>query len=350
MDLWEKTYLLRPTFTAVSKEAKVATSTARKYIKEYLDTGDISDPKKEQILRKANNVRYVVIHLLTFEEEQFVLSIRAEDSTTPLEVYRMAFIQEFDKKVSVSYLHNWFKYRFEYRGNLRRSNLIPKDKFTEEGWLKYYEFRMIINKLSDHTLYNFVDEKHLVNHNGTKLRGRIDPVTGILNGIPVDGNFRDAHNLICCISGNHRKERHVFYAIGKDNGTAEAFMNFVERMVAEKFLIHGEILILDNAAVHTSGAADILEDYLWTTVVDGRPLNVFVVFLPPRAPELNPIELVFNILVGRLKGFHYRNKDGVKRSVLDKVEYILSSMSYETILNCFFYCGYLLNNEPQKLS
>lgn len=109
---------------------------------------------------------------------------------------------------------------------------------------------MTVHFLTDHTLYNFMDEKQFVNHNGTKLRARIDHLTGILDGIPIDGNFRNAHSLTFCISGNYKKKQHVFYLIGKNTNTAASFMDFVERMVAEGFLIHQKILVMDNASIH----------------------------------------------------------------------------------------------------
>ena len=48
-----------------------------------------------------------------------------------------------------------------------------------------------------------------------------------------------------------------------------------------------------NARIHTGGDATVVKDLLWDTVVEGRPLNAYVLLLPTRSPELNPIELVF---------------------------------------------------------
>jgi hypothetical protein len=38
--------------------------------------------------------------------------------------------------------------------------------------------------------------------------------------------------------------------------------------------------------------AAIVKDLLWDIVVDGEPLHALVVYLPTRAPKLNPIELL----------------------------------------------------------
>jgi transposase len=54
---------------------------------------------------------------------------------------------------------------------------------------------------------------------------------------------------------------------------------------------HNEVLVMDNATIHTGGDANIVEDMLWTpAVVDGIPLHVIILYLPTRSPELNPIE------------------------------------------------------------
>ena len=110
LDLYKSTYPLRPTFTVLAKKCKVATSTARKYINELLEMGKISDPKMKSILAKEGSTGHNLQQLLTFEEEQFLLALRAQDSTTPLAVYRQLLLEVYEKEVSVLYLHNWWNY------------------------------------------------------------------------------------------------------------------------------------------------------------------------------------------------------------------------------------------------
>ena len=73
----------------------------------------------------------------------------------------------------------------------------------------------------------------------------------------------------------------MYYTVRKANTTSNVFMDFIETLVGIGFFIHDEVLVLDNAAIHVGGECEILEDYLWTTVVDSRPLHVFVLYLPP---------------------------------------------------------------------
>ena len=55
------------------------------------------------------------------------------------------------------------------------------------------------------------------------------------------------------------------------------------------------MLVLDNAAIHHYQESTNLGDYLW------YDHGILITFLPTRAPELNPIEQMWHILVQRLK-------------------------------------------------
>ena len=55
------------------------------------------------------------------------------------------------------------------------------------------------------------------------------------------------------------------------------------------------MLVLDNATVHNGGENSVLQDYLW------ERHGIFLLFLPARAPEWNPMEQVWKCMVQRLK-------------------------------------------------
>jgi hypothetical protein len=98
---------------------------------------------------------------------------------------------------------------------------------------------------------------------------------------------------------------------------------------------------MDNAAVHTGGEAQDLEEWFWEKLVDGRPLHVLVIYLPMRSPELNPIELIFHIFLHRIQSYRIRRNDGpVDRAVIRYGSMVMNEISYETILNCYKHCGY----------
>ena len=84
--------------------------------------------------------------------------------------------------------------------------MIPKDKFTSANWFRYYEYRMTVDHIADNLRFNFVDEKHVVNHNGVETKVRANPFTGAVDAIMVGGNFRDTRSLVATISVNPKKK------------------------------------------------------------------------------------------------------------------------------------------------
>jgi hypothetical protein len=67
----------------------------------------------------------------------------------------------------------------------------------------------------------------------------------------VSGDFRDTYNMIACISSNPWRLAHTVYTTGEYNGTAAAFVSFCQMMVQSRWLVHNEILALDNVGIHT---------------------------------------------------------------------------------------------------
>jgi hypothetical protein len=78
---------------------------------------------------------------------------------------------------------------------------------------------------------------------------------------------------------------------------ADLFSLEIELAIANRFLRAGDMLILDNAANHTGKGNSVLKEWLWEEHM------VLVLFLPARAPEWNPIELMWNCLSRHLKYF-----------------------------------------------
>ena len=128
---------------------------------------------------------------------------------------------------------------------------------------------------------------------------RADPLNGRVREILVDGSFQEAYTLKK-IRANPNKNTPIHYHITQDNGTAAAFIAYVEKMIADKWFEPYDVLIMENAAIHTRREASIIEDLLW------NQCRVIVVPLPAHAPERNLIELVFHILAKRLRSNKYR--------------------------------------------
>ena len=72
------------------------------------------------------------------------------------------------------------------------------------------------------------------------------------------------------------------------------FLSDIEEVIMDGFLRRRDVLVLDNVAYHNEKAAAVLADWLWDR------FEKIVLFLPPRTPEWNPIELMWAYLTKRL--------------------------------------------------
>ena len=94
--------------------------------------------------------------------------------------------------------------------------------------------------------------------------------------------------------------------------------------------------------MHSGGNTDILQEYLWhgKSPFDGMPLNIFVIPFPTRSPELNPIELLWHILVRRMKrlpaDIQLYKGEGLKTASMK----ILDKFSHDDVTKCLNYCRY----------
>jgi hypothetical protein len=132
--------------------------------------------------------------------------------------------------------------------------------------------------LFDHTKWNFLDEKHIVNKDAIPSKGRANPLTGYVNYILVTGNFHESYNMFAVISGNPAKRHPGKYRIDKENGLAETFVCFITALMISGLFLYEEVLVRDNARIHTGDETSCIKTLLWDTPSNGRPLNVLVVY------------------------------------------------------------------------
>lgn len=341
-------YPLLPSSRVVAARAQVGRSYAFKVMKEMDAGAVIYDPKtlRQHWKQEAKADGGVGSRMLETEHEIFLLSLRCENGARPNSEYVRELYLSYGIIVSITFISEWFRHRFGHRGTFRKPNVIPLDKYRAGNILRYVEYMHIINAIPDHSSLIFVDEKHFLNKDSIPNRVRADPLSGRVDSIKVAGDFRTRWNLIAAISGCVLKPRPIAYTIAEENGTAAAFLTFIEQLISTRYFRHNEVLVMDNAAIHKGGAADIVEDLLWETIQDGMPLNVCVVFLPTRSPELNPIELIFHILARRARHWTFYG-DVAGRSIVRNASKVLDEMSIELITKCFFHCG-LYNRAHDK--
>ena len=171
--------------------------------------------------------------------------------------------------------------------------MFPHNKYSVNNIIKLNRYINYITTINPYRLV-FTDEKPL--RGGDIYSGgvRRHPITGVTPTIRSTIKLKNKFNIMAAVKCNGQNNDNIFYQIGKFKGNSYAFKEFVLSMVSTNFLQAGDILVCDNATIHTRNECTYLHEELWEYA------NVFIVLLPAYHPELNPIELVFNILIQRL--------------------------------------------------
>ena len=107
--------------------------------------------------------------------------------------------------------------------------------------------------------------------------------------------------------------------------TRRGFALYVAHCLAPT-LRPGEVLVLDNLAVHKIGG---LREWL-------AKRGVGVIFLPPYSPDFSPIEQAWSKLKTKLRACAARSYDALKAALYEAVAWITS----QDARNWFDHCGY----------
>jgi len=128
----------------------------------------------------------------------------------------------------------------------------------------------------------------------------------------------------------------LHYRIHDEPNNAELFAIKIEWALTRGFLKGGDVLVLDNAAIHTGRENRELEDWLWTGY------GVFLLYLPTQTPEWNLQELVWWHLVQRLKTYPIRVlRSHTQHAVAYAAHDILLQVTHDQVLRMYKKCGVL---------
>ena len=275
-----------PSNRQLARKAKISYKCARK-TKRFINHGGMSFEKRGHGRKGAGSIKQ-----LTDEEEEFLLALLEEDPSRSLDTYRIALYGFSGKKVSKGFMSMYWKKRYEYAANFRKTSVFQPRKYTEENILRLLDYLDFVQNVDPDRLV-FIDEKPLRGMDIFGKKVRRHPKTGVVPSITVDADLRNMYTILCAI----RKKRMrgydpVQYRMGEFTGDSETFDSFViDCLINEGFFREGDILVADNAKIHTGGYCEDLAERLHENY------GVYLIFLPTFTPELNPTELVFNTLI-----------------------------------------------------
>ena len=264
-----------------------------------------------------------------------------KDPSRPLYSYANELFEFSGTKVCISTLCKWFSTSFEFKGKCRKPSIFPEQKFSLEN-IRKLEYYINIVSYFDHQRFVFIDEKPMKGIDIYNKKIRRSPLDGSVPFVNTGFDIRNVYNLMAAIKLSNENSVdtggiNIGYQIGKYQGTSTAFNYFVTELVATGFLQAGHILILDNVSIHKTSENRNLAEVLW------EEKKILVLHLPPYCPELNPIELIFQLLGHRLRNSNARHLGHQMKSedfFLWACVRILHSITHPDILKNYKKCGY----------
>ncbi len=163
---------------------------------------------------------------------------------------------------------------------------------------------------------------------------RKDPITGETNDVTTESDLRNTYTIIgFCGFDFHTVP--FFHHLRESTDNAEAFAIAVESTIALGFLCGGDVLVLDNTSIHLFKVNELLEEWLCENY------GIFMLTLPTRSPEMNPIEKLWNILVKRMKSHSLEEELATRIPIYILASQTLDALTHLDVFKCYKSCGYI---------
>lgn len=177
----------------------------------------------------------------------------------------------------------------------------------------------------------FVDEVVI---QGVTRRVRRDPLTGLVDPYPTDPS-NTVRAIGFCGVGPTTHPIDYYVHTGTPNDSA-FFSACVTSSVAKGFLRPWDVLVLDSKRVHRSREVSILKDRLYDTH------RIFLVYLPQRSPDLNPMKQLWKEVMHRLSHWNLNNPWMPCHAVAAYSQAYLESFTHRDVYDAYRMCGYCL--------
>ena len=266
-----------PDITALSGKCKVSRRTILKVRDELRDYGRVLSPEEIRSRANSDTPSGPGSRAMTPVDEAVLFALYLLEPSRSLKSYKIFLYNLRGIIVDESTISRWFNHSFPIKGSLRKANLIPYDKLRPgniEGAVDYVRTIAML----DRSKIKFGDEKHLKGAELYCRKTRRNILTGEVPPNITTPDFRNTYSIIgfCGIDGRTTPMR---YGIMEGINDAENFCLQIQLAVLTGFLLPGDILVLDRAAIHIGGCNETLQDWLWDN------FRVFILLLPARCTE-----------------------------------------------------------------
>ncbi len=317
----------QPLIRTLANAAKVSRKFAGKVVAE-LREGLLVNPKTmvKSIPRGKGSIS------ISDKDGLVLLRMQQENNQRILHDYRQGLYQATSKLVSWPTICQWFLKTNRIKGNVRKLNQVPVDKLKPDNVLHAVEYTELIDMLPTINI-KFADKKHLKGQEIFNRYGRRCPLTGELEPVIVGPDFRNSHTIIgCCGIAPDAPPFYFWMHYGTND--AFTFSEFVYSIIVDGFLRNGDVLMIDNASIHRCRDLAVLEEILW------EDYKILLIFMPGRSPELNPIELMWNILVQCLRRVSMTGRHTLERNALAGKD-IMDTFTHSKVASCYQKCSYI---------
>ena len=324
----ELTFL--PNLTEIGSKLHVSRVYVQNVGNELLLNGFISEGSKES--RGTNVIKGTPGRTkLTALDYWYLIHLYREEPSRTLGSYVYDLLMFSGVLVCIKTIDRIFTEAFPFKGNLRKSSIIPLDKFRENNLLRANEFIDCVRKLPLLRIKTF-DEKWLKNSEGLCRKVRRDPLTGVVPPILSRPDFRNTYKILGMTSLDENNPLSFYYKIHIHNNDSYEFSEFLFETLNNGFIRSWDVIIGDRASYHINGDNAGLDDYMWNFH------RMLLLWLPARCPEWNPTELVWRSLVRRLGIYpisQFNQKDAIAHIAADILDRVTREEVQQYYNKCF---------------
>jgi len=177
-----------------------------------------------------------------------------------------------------------------WRWSYKVPSHIQLQKYSEANCRYYAQFLLAIQGI-EWTKLKFLDEAHFVSRDlfNRKAWGPVGKRCFVYHRGNLSASF--SMTMLTSLS---EPEDPLFISLRSKSNTQYDFLAFIVSAIEHNKLHPGDLLIVDNATVH--GGQDTFQIFHDLITAAG----VQLVYLPTYSPELNPVELCWNIIKKQL--------------------------------------------------
>ena len=326
-----------PSLRSLSRDLRIAKTTAKKVLNIYNGSHVLDATKRHRVFANTHKQCEYGSRSLNDEQQVFLLALYQKDHTMSLYKYQRELEQKYSKKVSTSTLSRWFAYQFPFRSTVKKSSVFPKLKDSDFNIYRLHNYINFMANIHPCRLI-FIDEKPVRGRELYERKTRKCPFTGHTPQLRAHLKIKNTFNLMAGVRIGNTNNDCLFYQLGKFSGSALIFRRFVLDMVSTNYARPGDVIVCDNASIHKNAECQFLRECLW------QRAGIMIVYLPAYTPELNPIELMFNIFTMRLRHTNARKisfRNRTDKTFLHICINILSTISRFDVIKMFTHCGYV---------